>query len=73
MQILNGAFKLASGGFVGLDGGFGFFETRLGAGQFRFDGRHGFGQGGYFIFKAADFFVRILYGYEVIYVRKHLG
>ena len=37
MQVLDGGLELAARRVIGLDGGFGLFQTCLGAGQFCFD------------------------------------
>ena len=65
------SFVFAARGFVGFDGGLGFFQLGLGVGQLVFDGGDAFGKFGDFILQAADFLVRFLQAQQVFYFWKH--
>ena len=67
----DGSVVLAAGGFVGLDGGLGFFELGFDAGQLLLDHGDALGKFGDLVLQTADFLVRILKFQEVFYFWKH--
>ena len=70
-EVGDGGVVLAAGGFVGFDGGLGFFELGFGPGQFLLDDGDAFGEFGNLVLQTADFLVGVLQFQQIFYVRKH--
>jgi hypothetical protein len=69
LQVGDGAVVLAAGGFVSLDGFFGFGQLGFGAGQFFFNDGDFFRQGGDFILQPLNLLVGQLQINQALYVR----